>query len=95
MLVVEVITPQQKILNSEASEILVSTLAGEIGILPGHANLLSIITSGRLQIKTNNQPDKNLFVKDGFVSVSLDKVMVVVKSCQKDSPQVEEANPIH
>ena len=41
MLKIELITPQKKILEKEASEVVVSTLAGEIGILEGHANLLS------------------------------------------------------
>ena len=51
MLKIELITPQKKILEKEASEVVVSTLARntililEIGILEGHANLLSIIRS--------------------------------------------------
>ena len=59
MLKIELITPQKKILEKEASEVVVSTLAGEIGILEGHANLLSIIRSGLLVI--HNQGEKSLF----------------------------------
>ena len=60
MLKIELITPQKKILEKEASEVVVSTLAGEIGILEGHANLLSIIHSGLLVIHNQGESGKFL-----------------------------------
>ena len=82
MLKIELITPQKKILEKEASEVVVSTLAGEIGILEGHANLLSIIRSGLLVI--HNQGEKNYFaVHHGFVQVKSGKVSIAVKLCEE------------
>lgn len=82
MLKIELITPQKKILEKEASEIVVSTLAGEIGILEGHTNLLSIIRSGLLVI--HNKGEKSCFaVHHGFVQVKSDKISVAVKLCEE------------
>ncbi len=82
MLKVELITPQKKLLKKEAEEVVISTLAGEIGILTGHANLLSIIRSGVLCIQ--NQGEKSCFaVHHGFVQVKSDKVSIAVKLCEE------------
>ena len=61
MLKIELITPQKKILEKEASEVVVSTLAGEIGILEGHANLLSIIQKSVESIKFFSNSSDNFF----------------------------------
>ena len=82
MLKIELITPQKKILEKEASEVVVSTLAGEIGILEGHANLLSIIRSGLLVI--HNQGEKNYFaVHHGFVQVKSVKFPLLLNFARK------------
>ena len=48
-LTVDILTPQSKVYQGEADEIVAPTITGEIGILPGHVSLLTQILPGELK----------------------------------------------
>lgn len=75
-LTVDVLTPESEIYKGEADEVIVSTVNGEIGILPGHVSLLTQILPGELRIKNGN---KTLLVAvlGGYVQVANNQVDVI------------------
>ena len=82
MLKIELITPQKKILEKEASAGSSFHFSRRNRHIGGHANLLSIIRSGLLVI--HNQGEKNYFaVHHGFVQVKSDKISIAVKLCEE------------
>jgi len=51
---------------------------GEIGILPGHTPVLSVLGHGQVRIETEGGAKQQWVVHGGFLSVDDDQVTVVV-----------------
>lgn len=75
-LTVDVLTPQNEIYKGEADEIQISTINGEIGILPGHVGLMAQIIPGELKIK-NNGKTQLIAVLGGYVEIENNHVNVL------------------
>ncbi len=73
---ITVVTPEKKLLEQEADEIIIPTTEGEIAVLPEHISLLSQIAPGTLQIKLNGKTD-HLAVMGGFLEVGHNKVTIL------------------
>ena len=75
-LTVDVLTPETEIYKGEADEVVVSTVNGEIGILPGHISLLTQILPGELKIKNGNKTQL-VAVLGGYVQVNKNQVNIL------------------
>lgn len=90
----KIVTPEKLTYDDEVSQVNVSTLEGQIGILPNHANLMARLAPGELVIKKNNKVD-SLAIGDGFLQVA-DNVLTVMTDlatyvAEIDERAVEEA----
>jgi F-type H+-transporting ATPase subunit epsilon len=47
---VEILTPAGEVLKTEASEVLLPSYRGELGILPGHEDLVGLLSTGTLKV---------------------------------------------
>lgn len=65
----EVVTPEKTIVNEEVEMVLCPGEAGEFGVLPNHASILSAIKIGALVYRANGK-DETMFVSGGFVDVN-------------------------
>ncbi len=72
----EVITPEKVILDEEVDEITITTVTGEISILPNHENLLTKILPGEMIIKKNGKED-HFAITGGFLEVSENKISIL------------------
>ncbi|MER3427611.1 MAG: F0F1 ATP synthase subunit epsilon [Pyrinomonas sp.] len=72
----EVITPERRVVAERVETVTVPALGGEIGVLPGHAPLISQIQTGILSY-TKGGATYRLHVSGGFVEVSDDQVTVL------------------
>lgn len=72
----EVITPERRVVSDRVENVTVPALGGEIGVLPGHAPLISQIQTGILSY-TKGGATHRLHVSGGFVEVSNDQVTVL------------------
>ena len=76
------VTPEKEILSAvEVSEILAPGKTGELGILPGHAPMVSSLGKGVLKYKRAEDSSKGfeeLKVNWGFLEVQLDSSVVVL-----------------
>ena len=75
-LTVDILTPQSQIYSGEADEILVPTVKGELGILPGHVSLLTQILPGELQVKTGSKVEF-IAIMGGYMEVNQNKVNIL------------------
>mgnify|MGYP006001067033 CR=1 FL=1 len=60
---IEIITPDRKILDSEASEVTVPSYEGQMGILKDHIPLITFLRPGFIIIK--NEDEKKYYVEEG------------------------------
>ncbi len=71
-----VVTPEKKVVDTEADEVELPGQLGYLGILPGHAPLISLLTTGVLTYRVAGG-EKSLAVSSGFVEVADDTVSVL------------------
>lgn len=74
---VDVVSAQEAIFAGEAKFVVLPGEAGELGILPGHAPLISRIRSGTVKIVRPDNSEEHVFVVGGILEVQPGSVMVL------------------
>ena len=79
-----VVTPERQLLRESVVEVTVPGLEGQLGILPGHAPLMTELGIGELSYRTNtsSQPIV-LAVISGFAEVLPDRVTVLAETAER------------
>lgn len=77
----EVVTPEKTIVNEEVEMVLCPGEAGEFGVLPNHASILSAIKIGALVYRANGK-DETMFVSGGFVDVNGNTCSVLAETAE-------------
>lgn len=78
----EVVTPQRLVLNEDVDSLELPGLDGYIGVLPGHAPLLTELGIGVLTYLTNGTPHL-LTVMEGYSEVLPDRVIVLAEVSER------------
>ena len=90
----EIVTPEKMIFSGEVSSVLAWGVEGQLGILPHHAPLMTILQPGDLVIKKGGE-EEALTLSGGFLEVRPDKVVVLADACERaeeiDVARAEEA----
>jgi F-type H+-transporting ATPase subunit epsilon len=79
-----VVTPERQLLRETVVEVTIPGLDGELGILPGHAPLITELGIGELHYRTaaSSQP-VSLAVLRGFAEVLPDRVTVLAETAER------------
>ncbi len=78
----EVVTPERRLLSEQVNSVTVPGRGGELGILPGHAPLISDLQTGVLSYNEDGTSFQ-LHVSGGFVEVNNDKVSVLAEIAER------------
>jgi F-type H+-transporting ATPase subunit epsilon len=78
----EVVTPERRLLSEQVNSVTVPGRGGELGILPGHAALISELQTGVLSY-TENGTTFQMHVSGGFVEVNADRVSVLAEIAER------------
>ncbi len=73
----EIVTPERQLVKEAVTEAQIPALAGYIGVLPGHAPLLSLLGSGVLKYTAQSGLTKSMAIHRGFVEVLPDHIRVL------------------
>jgi F-type H+-transporting ATPase subunit epsilon len=73
----DLVTPERTLFSGAVQELVAPGTLGEFGVLPGHANMLAELTSGRL-IYRDSSGEKLLAAAGGFAEVTGEKVTVLL-----------------
>jgi F-type H+-transporting ATPase subunit epsilon len=73
----EVITPERKVFEAEVDRVEVPGLDGELGILPGHTEMVSQLKPAGLLTYHIDEQKGEMAISDGFVEVTPDRVIVL------------------
>ncbi|GCE48545.1 F-type H+-transporting ATPase subunit epsilon [Thermosporothrix hazakensis] len=91
---VEVVTAERELYNGEATQVQAPGADGQLGILPGHAALLTFLTPGMLRIELGDA-EAPLFVSGGFLEVANNRVTILADAAEHaeeiDRARAEEA----
>ena len=77
-LTLEIVTPLAKVYSDTIDSVVIPTVEGEIGVLPGHIPLITQIEHGELRV-TKGTSSQLLAVSGGFVQVDGDIVRVLAE----------------
>ncbi len=72
----EIVTPEAKIFSQDVEMVFVPGVDGELGILPKHIPLMTMIKPGELRVSSQGK-DTFMAVGEGFVEVTADSVTVL------------------
>ena len=74
---VEIVAADSKVWSGAASMVVAPAADGEIGILPGHAPVLSVLRAGEVRVvPISGEPFRGT-IDGGFLSVDSDRVTIV------------------
>jgi F-type H+-transporting ATPase subunit epsilon len=78
-LILEIVTPEARVYSETVDTVVIPTVEGEVGILPGHIPLVTQVGAGELRA-TKGNVTQLLVVGGGFAQVSGDKVSILADS---------------
>ena len=80
---VELVAVERRLWSGTANMVIAETTEGELGILPGHTQLLGqLVEDGVVTIRTTEGSDVLAAVHGGFLSVSDDRVSILAESAE-------------
>src|SRR6478672_9365710 len=87
-LTLKIVTPEEEILNEEVDSVYLPTDQGEIGILPGHAALMTKIIPGELKV-TKSGKHSFLATGEGFIQVQ-NNIATILTDMAVDEASINE-----
>jgi F-type H+-transporting ATPase subunit epsilon len=88
---IELVAADRTVWSGEAAEVIARTADGDIGVLAGHAPLLSLLVPGVVVITPEQGEIVRAVVADGFISVADDRVSILSEDVQL-ADEVETAH---
>jgi F-type H+-transporting ATPase subunit epsilon len=90
----EIVTPEKQLFSGAVDSVTVPSTTGYLGILPGHAPLLTELGIGEISYKIGERTDY-LFCSWGFMEVLPDRVVLLAQTAEAasdiDIKRAEEA----
>ena len=80
----EIVTPERLAYEDDVDMVLVPGAEGELGILPHHTPLVSLLGVGELKIRKGNE-EESFAIAGGFLQVRPDKVVVMAETADMAS----------
>ena len=96
-LVVRVVAPDRTVWDDEAEEVILPSTPGQLGILGGHAPLLTALDTGVLRVRSTEGAKEwtAIALMGGFAEVDEDEVTILVNGAERgdsiDQAEAEKA----
>ncbi|WP_444678901.1 F0F1 ATP synthase subunit epsilon [Halomonas sp. E19] len=90
-----IVSAEEAIFSGEIEQLIASGIMGDLGILPGHAPLLTELQPGPIRVIREGGTEENFYVSGGFLEVQPDVVTVLADAASRagdlDEAAAEEA----
>jgi F-type H+-transporting ATPase subunit epsilon len=80
----EIVTPEKKVVDTAAEEVQIPGKNGYLGVLPGHAPLITELAVGEIKFRSGSE-EQRLPVAWGFAEVLPDKVTILAETAERPS----------
>ncbi len=80
----EIVTPEKKVVETTAEEVQIPGKNGYLGILPGHAPLITELSVGEITFRENSI-EQHLAVAWGFAEILPNKVTILAETAERPS----------
>ncbi|MCG6656672.1 F0F1 ATP synthase subunit epsilon [Halomonas campisalis] len=90
-----IVSAEEAIFSGEIEQLVASGMLGDLGILPGHAPLLTELQPGPIRVIHDGGAEENFYVSGGFLEVQPDVVTILADAASRagdlDEAAAEEA----
>jgi len=90
----EIVTAERLVFSEDIDALVAWGVEGQLGILPHHAPLMTMLQPGDLMIRKDKK-EEYLAISGGFLEVRPDKVIILADACERvdeiDIARAEEA----
>jgi len=90
----DIVTAEKEVYSEEVDMVIAPGVEGQLGILPHHTPLMTILRPGELRIKKGEE-EVSLVISGGFLEVRPDRVIVLADAAERveeiDITRAEEA----
>lgn len=91
----DIVTAERVIFSDDVDVIVAPGIEGQLGVLPHHAPLMTILQPGELLIKKKGGEEFSLAITGGFLEVRPDRVVILADAAERadeiDIARAEEA----
>jgi F-type H+-transporting ATPase subunit epsilon len=81
-LTVRVIAPDKTVWDGTADEVILPSITGQLGILSGHASLLTALDTAVMRVKSGKDKWTPIALMGGFAEIDNDEVTVLVNGAE-------------
>ena len=86
-----IVSAEASIFSGTVEQVIASGMMGDLGILPGHAPLLTELQPGPVRVIYDGGTEENFYVTGGFMEVQPDVVTILADSASRASDLNEAA----
>jgi F-type H+-transporting ATPase subunit epsilon len=86
---IDIVTAERVVYSEDVDIIVAPGVEGQLGILPHHAPLMTILQAGELVVRRGGEED-SLAISGGFLEVRPDRVIVLADSAER-AEEIDEA----
>ncbi|HXZ59258.1 MAG TPA: F0F1 ATP synthase subunit epsilon [Steroidobacteraceae bacterium] len=87
---VDIVSAEGELFSGAASEVIAPASQGDLGILPRHAPLLTLLKPGEVRVRTPDGEDQHFFVGGGALEVQPSRVTVLADTALR-ARDIDEA----
>jgi F-type H+-transporting ATPase subunit epsilon len=84
-LALEIISPEKLLLARDVDMVVIPGTEGDLGILPGHAKMITSLRGGLVDIYENERITDRFFVSGGFAEITETQCAVLADSITRQS----------
>lgn len=88
VLKLSVVSPSRTVFEGDAVYVQIPTYDGLIGVLPGHAALISVLGYGMMKVRKEEKKEDSFLIAGGFLEIVNNRVTVLANSVE----HIEEIN---
>ncbi len=80
---IDIVTAERVVYSEEVDTVIAPGVEGQLGILPHHAPLMTILEVGELLVRKGDE-ELSLAISGGFLEVRPDRVIVLADAAERD-----------
>lgn len=77
------VSQDHMVFSGDVTEILAPGIEGQLGILPKHAPLMTVLAPGEVLVKREGQPDLSFAVSGGWMEVRPNQVNILARTAER------------
>ncbi len=87
----EFVTPEEVVASKPAEMVVVPAVEGDIGVLPGHSQVIARLRPGMVCVFSNNEIQERVFVEGGIAEINSENcVLLIEKAIAEKSLDIQD-----